>query len=82
MNVLIEPLSSEKVIKMLELENKMVFRVDRRARKTDIKKEFEETFKVKVVKINMQIRNNKKIAYIKLDKKNPAINIATKLGMI
>ena len=56
--------------------------VDRRDSKTQIKKEFEETFNVKIDSINTLIRKNKKLAYIKLNSKNPAIDIATKLGMI
>ena len=39
-------------------------------------------FNVNVDSINTLIKNNKKIAYIKLNAKNPAIDIATKLGMI
>ncbi len=45
-------------------------------------KEIEELFKVKVEKVKTLIRGNKKYAYVKLDKKNPAIDVATKLGMI
>ena len=56
--------------------------MERKARKKDIKKEFEETFKAKVEKIRTLIRKNQKYAYIKLDKKNPAIDVATRLGMI
>jgi large subunit ribosomal protein L23 len=80
--VLLEPLTTEKVIRQIELENKIAFIVDRKATKEQIKKELEETFKAKVQDINTQIRNNKKIAFIKLKADTPAIDIATKLGLM
>ncbi len=80
--ILIEPVTSEKVLRMIELENKIVFVVKRNAKKPEIKKELEKTFKVKVQSINTYIRDNKKIALIKLKKETPAIEIATKLGMM
>jgi len=51
-------------------------------KKPDIKKEIEELFKVKVEKINTLLRGNKKFAYVKLKKEFPAIDLATRLGMI
>ena len=39
-------------------------------------------FKVKVKKVRTLIRNNKKYAYIKLKQDYPAIDVATKLGLI
>ena len=45
-------------------------------------KEIEENFKVKVDDVNTLIRKNKKYVYAKLNPKNPAIDVATKLGMI
>jgi len=80
--MILKPVTSEKAVKLIELENTLIFRVERKSRKSEIKKEFEETFKVGVDKIRTLIRKNEKYAYIKLDKKNPAIDVATKLGMI
>ena len=80
--MIIKPLTTEKSIRLIEAENTIIFLVDARGKKPQIKKQFEETFNVKVEKINIVNRGTKKIAYIKLDKKNPAIDIATKLGMI
>jgi large subunit ribosomal protein L23 len=80
--IIIEPLTTEKIVRQIELENKLAFIVNRRATKEQIAKEFEETFKVEVIEVNTHIRNNKKIAFIKLKKDNPAIDIATKLGII
>lgn len=79
---LIKPLMTEKAVKLIESENKLTFLVQRKSRKEDIRKEFEELFKVKVSSINISISNNQKIAFIKLKKETPAINIATKLGVM
>ena len=81
-SVLIEPITTEKIIRQIELENKIAFMVNRKASKEEIKKEVEETFKTKVESINTQVRNNKKIAFIKLKADSPAIDIATKLGLM
>jgi len=80
--VLLHPITTEKAVRLIELENKIIFAVDKRARKKDIREELERRFKVKVEKIGIHIVKNKKIAYIKLKKETPAIEIATKLGMI
>lgn len=80
--ILLYPLTTEKAIKMIEIENKIVFVVNRKATKAEIAKKITENFKVKVKDVNVQIRNNKKIAFIKLKSETPAIDIATKLGII
>jgi ribosomal protein L23 len=77
-----KPISTEKAVRLIEAENTLIFEVDKRLSKKDIKKEFEEMFKVKTDSINTLIKLNKKYAYIKLNSKNPAIDVATKLGMI
>ena len=79
---LLKPLSTEKTVRMLEAENKIAFFVDRTTNKKEIKKEMETLFKVKVESVRTEIRNNKKIAFIKLKKENLAIDLATKLGMM
>ena len=79
---MINPLTTEKAVRLIELNNTLVVEIDRRNSKKQIKKEFEEVFNVKIDSINTLIRKNKKYAYIKLNIKNPAIDIATKLGMI
>ena len=79
---LIKPLTTEKAVKLLESENKIAFIVDRRSNKQELKREVEKTFGVKVEKVDTQIRNNMKIAFIKLKKENPAIDVAAKLGLM
>lgn len=79
---MIKPITTEKAVRLIELNNTLIVEADRRNSKEQIKKEFEETFNVKVDSINTLIRANKKFAYVKLNKKNPAIDVATRLGMI
>lgn len=79
---IIKPVTTEKAVKLIEAENIIIFCVDKRMRRPEIKKEIEEMFNVKVENINIMIRQNKKFAYVKLKKENPAIDLATKLGMI
>ena len=79
---MIRPITTEKAVKLIEIENIIIFEVERKMKKVDIKKEVEKTFNVKVEKIRTLSRENKKLAYVKLDKKNLAIDLATKLGMM
>jgi len=81
--VLKYPHMTEKSISVVEKENKIVFIVDRRYDKNEIRKAFEEVFNVKVDKINTLInREGKKKAFIKLKKEYSAADVAVKLGMI
>jgi len=77
------PLATEKAVRMMEVENKLVIIVDRRATKNDIKKAAEELFNVKVLKVStLNTPDNKKKAYILLSPETPAIDVATKLGLM
>lgn len=80
--IILKPITTEKAIRAVELENKISFFVDRRATKSEIENALKKMFKTKVEKVNVQFRNNKKIAIIKLKADTPAIDIATKLGLI
>ncbi|MBR9702790.1 50S ribosomal protein L23 [Candidatus Woesearchaeota archaeon] len=83
MNIIAYPLSTEKTIRMMESENKLIFIVSQRARKPEIKKEIENMFDVKVVNIRTaNTPDNKKKAYITFDEETPAIDIATQLGLM
>lgn len=77
------PLSTEKSIRLMEAENKLIFVVDMRAKKKDVKEAIEKAFKVKVDKVNtlVDVKGRKK-AYIKFSKETPAIDIATQLGLM
>ena len=74
--------TTEKTVRLIEGENTIVMEVEIHDKKDAIKKEVESSFKVKVEKINTLIKDNKKFAYVKLNEKNPAIDLATKFGLI
>ena len=75
-SILKYPLTTEKNVKLMQEENKLVFIVDRRAKKPEIKKAVEEVFKVKVLKVNTTILpTGKKKAYLKLINPKTAANL-------
>ena len=73
---------TEKAVMMIESQNVLTFEVSTKMNKSEIKKEIESIFEVKVDSVRTLIRSNKKYAYIKLNKKYLAIDVATKLGII
>lgn len=77
------PMSTEKSIRMMESENKLVFVVDKKATKNEIKDELQLTFKANIKNINTQISNKGiKKAYVQFADDTPAIDIATQLGLM
>jgi ribosomal protein uL23 len=77
------PLSTEKSIRMMEAENKLVFVVHEKANKTTIKEAIEKLFKVKVTGVRTFTNaKGQKRAYVKLSDETPAIDIATEIGMM
>ncbi|MBS3098983.1 50S ribosomal protein L23 [Candidatus Pacearchaeota archaeon] len=80
--MILKPITSEKAVKLIDLDNTLLFKVERQFRKEEIKKEVQKVFNVQVEKVRTLLRGNKKYAYVKLKKENPAIDVATKLGMI
>lgn len=75
-------ISTEKAVMKIEAENILTFETYKEKTKEEIKKEIEGAFDIKVDKIRTLIKRNKKIAYVKLNKNNVAIDVATKLGII
>ncbi len=74
---------TEKSISLVERENTIVFVVDRKAKKEEIKGAFEKVFEVKVDDVNTQISmKGQKKAFIKLAKEFKAADVAVKLGVI
>lgn len=77
------PVSTEKAIRLMESENKLVFIADRKDTKPEIKAKVEEMFKVKIIKINTSIdRDGKKRAVVTLSADDLAIDVATNLGLM
>jgi large subunit ribosomal protein L23 len=81
--VLLFPHTSEKSTMLIEKENTIVFVVDRKSNKNEIKRAVEQAFGVKVDKVRTVITSkNYKKAYIKLSPEHNAVDIAMKLGLI
>jgi ribosomal protein uL23 len=77
------PLSTEKSIRLMESENKLVFVVDEKADKQEIKSEIEKMFNVKVEQVRtFNDSKGRKKAYVKFASDTPAIDLATKLGLL
>ena len=78
----LKPIVTEKAVMLIEAQNVLTFETNKNKTKDEIKKEIEELFEVKVEKIRTLVKGNKKYAYIKLKKEFPAIDLATKLGLM
>lgn len=77
------PLATEKAVRLMNTENKLIFIVDKDATKQEIKRAVEELFKVKVLQVNVlnDVRGRKK-AYLRLSPETPAIDISTQMGIM
>jgi large subunit ribosomal protein L23 len=77
------PLSTEKSIRQIEFDNKLVFAVHPRATKSDVKRAVEELFHVKVAKINIHNAfQGQKRAFVKLRADSLASDVSADLGLI
>jgi ribosomal protein uL23 len=77
------PLSTEKSIRKMESDNTLVFIVDKKSTKPQIKSAIEELYGAKVVSVKVTItQDSKKKAYVKFSDETPAIDIATKMGLM
>ena len=77
------PVATEKAVRLMDKENKLLFVVAKKSTKSQIKEAIEKMFKAKVAKVNMFVGNDgKKRAYIKFSPETPAIDIATNLGLM
>ena len=83
MGVLKYPLATEKAIGIVDKRNTITYIVDYRASKTDITKEFQEKFGVKVASVKTaNMPNNVKKAFIQVAKGGSANEIAMKLKLV
>lgn len=82
-SIIRHPVSTEKSIRLIESENKLVFAVAEHATKQQIKKAVEKMFNASVVGVNTyrSIKGDKR-AYVKFSKKTPALDVATTLGLM
>jgi len=76
-------LMTERAIQIIEAQNKLVFIVNRKSKKQDIKKAVENAFNTQVSKIQTSIdQQARKKAYVKFKKPGEAGEIAIRLGII
>lgn len=67
----------------MESENKLIFVVSLQARKQEISKAIEDEFNVQVQKVRTLIdTKGRKKAYVTFSQETPAIDVATKLGLM
>jgi len=79
MGVILYPLMGEKAVNLREKNNALLFAVDIKATKEQIKKELEKDYKIKVIKVNTIIIHGVKKAYAKLMPEYSAVDIASRL---
>jgi large subunit ribosomal protein L23 len=80
---ILHPVATEKAINMIESENKIVFIVDRKATKRDVKRAVEELYNVKVESVNTLISpDGKKKAFVKLSPESSAAELSMKLKIL
>ncbi|MCK4633447.1 50S ribosomal protein L23 [Candidatus Bathyarchaeota archaeon] len=82
-DVISYPLMTEVASRLLETENKLVFIVNLKAGKADIRRAVEELYEVSVEKVNVLITSKgRKKAFVKLHPDFKAVDIAIKLGIL
>jgi len=82
-DVIFYPLMTESASLMVEKDNKLIFIVNLKAGKTDVKKAVEQLYEVKVAKITTLITpQGEKKAFVKLTPEYKASDVAIKLGIL
>jgi len=82
-DVISYPLMTESASLMVEKDNKLIFIVNLKAGKADVKRAVEELYEVKVRKVNLLITSQGvKKAFVKLTPEFKASDVAIKLGIL
>jgi len=77
------PLMTESASVMVEKDNKLIFLVNLKAGKSDVKRAVETLYEVKVSKVNLLITpQGVKKAFVKLKPEYRASDVAIKLGIL
>jgi large subunit ribosomal protein L23 len=74
--------ATEKIMRQIEIDNTLVFIVDRSFSKEEIAREVESLLDVEVAGVRTLTHKNKKQAFVKLKPKFSAGDLATKLGVL
>jgi ribosomal protein uL23 len=77
------PISTEKAVREAEINNTLIFIVNKNATKKQVKWAIEKAFNAKVdgVRTLIDMRGRKK-AYIRLKSDTPAVEVTTQLGLV
>jgi len=82
-NILKHPLTTESAMKKIEDNNTLVFIVDVRANKSQIKQAVKRLYEIQAEKVNVLIRpDGQKKAYVRLTSDFDALDVANKIGII
>jgi large subunit ribosomal protein L23 len=81
-DIIIRPDVTERSMKLVESENKLVFVVSRSSKKREIKEAIERLYEVQIDDVNTLLSpKGFKKAYVKLSPKYKADEIATRIGI-
>jgi large subunit ribosomal protein L23 len=81
--VIFYPLMTESASLMVETDNKLIFIVNVKAGKGDVKRAVEELYEVEVASVNMLITpQGEKKAFVRLKPEFRASDVAIKLGIL
>jgi len=81
--VVFYPLMTESASLMVEKDNKLIFIVNLKAGKSDVKRAVEQLYEVKVDRVTMLITpQGEKKAFVKLNPEYKASDVAIKLGIL
>jgi large subunit ribosomal protein L23 len=82
-DVIFYPLMTESASLMVEKDNKLMFIVNLKAGKSDVKRAVEQLYEVKVDKVTVLITpQGEKKAFVKLKPEYQASDVAIKLGIL
>ena len=81
--VIYYPLMTESASLMVERDNKLIFIVNKKAHKNDVKRAVEKLYDVKVDRITVLITpQGEKKAFVRLQQDYKASDVAIKLGLL
>jgi large subunit ribosomal protein L23 len=81
--VIFYPLMTEAASLMMEKDNKLIFIVNLKAGKSDVKRAVEQLYEVKVDKVTVLVTpQGEKKAFVKLKPEDKASDVAIKLGIL
>ncbi|MEM2127912.1 MAG: 50S ribosomal protein L23 [Candidatus Bathyarchaeia archaeon] len=81
--IVLYPLTTERSVKMIQEENKLIFIVQRKANKKEIARAVKELYEVEVEEVRTSIdRRGRKRALVRLKEGFSASDIAVRLGIL